>query len=89
MLSVGVLPVLPSSTSPLLPMILTHTLPLCSEINRRGCGLEPSGRCDTHRIIYCLGFPFYILERKSRDRAKDYSARMRIHATFLLRMLQI
>src|SRR5215207_4829437 len=65
LLSVGMPPVLLSSTSPLLPVILTHTLPLCSEINRRGCAREPSERCDAHRIIYCLGFPFYILERKS------------------------
>jgi len=51
-LSVGVTPVLPSSTSPLLPMILTHTLPLCSEINRRGCAREPSERCDAqHHIL--------------------------------------
>jgi hypothetical protein len=65
LLSVGVPPVLPSSTSPLIPMILTHTLPSCSEIYRRGCARESSERCDAHRIIYCPGFPFYILERTS------------------------
>jgi hypothetical protein len=42
-----------------------HPLSLCSEINRRGCTREPSERCDAHRIIYCLGFPFYSFERKS------------------------
>ena len=65
LLSVGVPPALPSSTSPLLPMILTPYPPLCSEINRRGCAREPSERCNAHRIIYCPGFPFYVLERKS------------------------
>jgi hypothetical protein len=43
----------------------THPIPLCSEINRRGCTQEPSEPCDAHSIIYWLGFPFYILERKS------------------------
>src|SRR5829696_5752941 len=51
LLSVGMPPVLLSSTSSLLPVILTHTLPLCSEINRRGCAREPSERCDAYRII--------------------------------------
>ena len=51
----------------------THPIPLCSEINRRGCTREPSEPCDAHSIIYWLGFPFYILEEFCPDRTNDSS----------------
>src|SRR5215213_10257531 len=66
LLSVGVPPVSPSSTSPLLPMILTPYPPvvLRDQPARLCSGTLRALRCTP--IIYSPGFPFYILERKSQ-----------------------
>jgi hypothetical protein len=67
----------------------THPIPLCSEINRRGCTREPQSLA-MHTASY-TGWVFRSTSSSAnlRARAKYDGARIRFHATFLPPMLQI
>jgi hypothetical protein len=88
LLSVGVPPVLPSSTSPLLPTIFTP-----SRCAPRSTGEAVLGNPQS-LAMYTASYTGWVFRSTSssanlRDRAKYDGARIRFHATFLPPMLQI
>jgi hypothetical protein len=88
LLSVGVPPVLPSSTSPLLPTILTPSR--CAPRSTGEAVLGTPQSLALHTASY-TGWVFRSTYSSAnlRDRAKYDGARIRFHATFLPPMLQI